>query len=118
MFSKIWEPIKSEEKVLKVNKKLTQLKIAYIFTIIIFMAIGELSYMILRLQRDCNPRRNLKHKANQFNRERLEVENTGCFLLLCNYLKLYHILSLFTILSGRRFILLKFKINTLNNKLC
>lgn len=55
------------------------------------MANGELAYMILRLQRDYNPRRNLKHKANQFNGERLEVENTGCFLLLCNYLTLYHI---------------------------
>lgn len=40
---------------------------------IIFMAIGELAHMILRLQRNCNPRRNLKHKANQFNRERLEI---------------------------------------------
>lgn len=51
--------------------------------------------MILRLPRNYDPRRNLKHKANQFNRKRLEIEK-----MVPPYMKYIAIIILIYILSN------------------
>lgn len=35
------------------------------------MTNGKLTYVILKLQRDCNPRRKPKHKTNKFKRKKI-----------------------------------------------